>query len=117
MTQYSITLGEESIIGQAVFAGAQVVANGHGNGNALGNTLAPIIPQTQQETLAEFVLGLGHLEKGHTYFGTTVSDPDYRGTSATFIVTDTQSGKIGAISLVGEATVFNLSDHVLTFGA
>jgi hypothetical protein len=121
MTTYNITLGQDLIIHSPGFGpNDQVVVNSHGNGNALGNTLVTI-PQTSQETLAQFIQfveGLGPLEKGHTYVGTTSSDSDYTGeVAATFILTDTQSGKIGAISLLGIAPGFNLSEHVLTFGA
>jgi hypothetical protein len=65
------------------------------------------------ETLAEFIAGLPTLEKGHTYVGSTTDDPNYVEGLATFIVTDTQSGKIGVLELVGGAAInVSIADHV-----
>jgi hypothetical protein len=116
MTTYNIIeLGKELVLNEGVAAGAQFVVNGHGNGNALGNTLVTITPTASSETLAQFVDGL-KLERGHTYIGETNFDTDYND-YATFIVTDTQSGKIGAISLIGiiePSFGGSIIDHVLT---
>jgi hypothetical protein len=123
MTTHYITLGQELVLNEEAFSGDQVVVNSHGNGNALGNTLVTLPPNPFNlvpnplgpETLAQFVSGL-HLQKGYTYLAATISDSDYGGDAATFIVTDTQSGKIGAISLLGftDFAEGTLTDHVLT---
>jgi hypothetical protein len=103
----------------AAQGGDQLVLNSSGNGNALGNTLVTETASASGTTFAQFIAGLekAGLEKGHTYVGSTTSDPSLLGEEgpgpATFIVTDTQSGKIGAIELAGVHTV-GIADHVLT---
>jgi hypothetical protein len=102
--------------------GDQLVLNSNGNGNALGNTLVTEAPSPSDTTFAQFIAGLekAGLEKGDTYVGSTTLDPSLitgpEGGGpgpATFIVTDTQSGKIGAIELAGVHTV-GIANHVLT---
>jgi hypothetical protein len=58
--------------------------------------------------MASFITSLGTPTKGETYVGYTATD--------TLIVTDTQSGKIGAIDIVGvfHITQANIASHVLT---
>jgi hypothetical protein len=91
--------------------GDQVAVNSNGNGNALGNTLVPQITILPGSTLASFIGSLT-LTKGDTY--TALNDVDgTTGGPMTYVVTDTQSGRIGAIELVGLHTV-SMSNHVLT---
>jgi hypothetical protein len=85
------------------------VLNSNGNDNALGRTLIPV--NNGATSLASFITDLGKLGKGDTYVGNDSTD--------TFVVTDTQSGKIGAIDIVGvlHPTQANLVNHVLTLEA
>jgi hypothetical protein len=88
-------------------AGDHVVVNGGQLGNTLlssGVTAAP--------NLADYISSLGTLTKGDTYVAVS---PLTGAGPATFIVTDTASGQIGAIELTGvQFQHSTLANHVLT---
>jgi hypothetical protein len=113
MTTFNIiTLGTTTTL--AGFSSSdQIAVNSHGIGNALGNALyqefdpAPL-------TLAQFISGLT-LERGHTYVAHVEEDPDFGGMVATFVVTETQSGKIGALQFTETVGFASINDHVLSF--
>jgi hypothetical protein len=81
-------------------AGDRVVVNG----GQLGNTL--VQGPTAAASLGAFITSLGTLTKGDTYVGWDATD--------SFVVTDAQSGKTGAIEVVGVFTHSTLANHVLT---
>ena len=85
-------------------AGDHVVVNG----GQLGNALSSLSGATADTTLASYISSLGTLTKGDTYVGLTPTSVD-----ATFIVTDSSSGQIGAIELTGLHTA-SISNHALT---
>jgi hypothetical protein len=120
MTTWSIELGQELTIPVdmgVLNPGDQVVTNGHGNGNALGNTLVPEGVFVFQ-TVAEFVDVLtksGLLERGHTYVAHTLHDSALGNQPAELVVTETQSGKIGGLEIATNTQTFSFLDHVLTF--
>ena len=95
MTTFSISLGQDLIF-HGGDPGDQVVVHSHGNGNALGNKLVQegnntVTPETLSQFIA-FITGIGPLERGHTYIGHALFDPDNGDQQAELIVTDTQSG-------------------------
>jgi hypothetical protein len=77
--------------------------NSNGVGNALGNTLVPVT--NTATNLTGFIQDLGALQINHTYVGNDGSD--------TFIVTETLSGKIGAID-IADVHAVGIVNHVLT---
>jgi hypothetical protein len=98
--------------GGGALPGDQIVANTNGNGNAygnaLGNTLVAVTNVMATDMagfINDLINDLGPLQKGDTYVGNNGSD--------TFIVTETQSGKMGAIELQGVHTV-GMGNHILT---
>lgn len=77
------------------------------NGGNLGDTLVSKGTLTVGTTLSSFInTVVGDPAKGHTYIGNN-------GTT-TFIETDTQSGQLGAIEIVGTFANSTISNHVLT---
>jgi hypothetical protein len=96
---YTTVIGAQ---GSAV-GGDHVVVNSNGNGNALGNTLVSV--NNGATSMASFITDLGPLQKGQTYVGNDTTD--------TFVVTETQSGRVGAIDIADVHTV-GITNHVLT---
>jgi hypothetical protein len=124
MTQYSITLGQELVVNApSLTSGDQVVVDSQGNGNALGDTLHfnPAAQFSGSVSGSDFIPTLeqvyGPLERGNTYVITGQAGNIHSGfESATWVLTETQSGKIGAIELLGVAYggAFGIADHTLT---